>query len=163
MFSIKPGNWITPPNQLKNPAREEPGHLEPSRFAIIQARQSIFYSGLFLVLVHSCLALASKGLKGRFIFPLSAAATHGLVHAIGYTVFLDGRSFWSHRDYRSHPSRFVPNKFFAAFAMLLVAPYLASQVSKYVIKNPVSLKVSYFSAAISAYVISHLDGEKSYN
>ncbi|MCB1110696.1 MAG: hypothetical protein KDK64_06900, partial [Chlamydiia bacterium] len=70
-------------------------------------------------------------------------------------------SFSSNRDFRSHPSRFVPNKFFAAFAMFLVAPYLASQVSKYVIKDPVSLKVSYFSGAISSYVISHLDGKRS--
>ena len=161
MFTVKPENWITPPNKLVNPPEGELGHMKVSRFALfVQARQSMIFNGFALLVIHSAITGASKALKGRFIYPLKAAAIGALANATLYTTFLDGRSWYSSRDHRSFPIGFIPNKFFAGLFMFILAPYVASKLSEYVIKTPVSLKVTYFGGAVSYAAITHMDGEK---
>ena len=161
MFTVKPENWITPPNKLVNPPEGDLGHMKVSRFALfVQARQSMLFNGLALLVIHSAMTGASKALKGRFIYPLKAAAIGALANATLYTAFLDGRSWYSSRDFRSFPPRFTPNKFFAGLFMFILAPFVSSKLSQYVIKTPVSLKVTYFGGAVSYAAITHMDGEK---
>ena len=161
MLLVEPKNWITPPNKLVNPPEGQPGHMKTSRFALfVQARQSMIFNGFALLVIHSAMTGVSKALKGRFIYPLKAAAIGALANATLYTTFLDGRSWYSSRDYRSFPPRFTPNKFFAGLFMFILAPYVASKLSEYVIKTPVSLKVTYFGGAVSYAAITHMDGEK---
>jgi len=161
MFLVEPKNWITLPNNLVNPPEGQVGNMKVSRFALfVQARQSMIFNGFALLVIHSAIAGASKALKGRFIYPLKAAAIGALANATLYTAFLDGRSWYSSRDFRSFPKTFTPNKFFAGLFMFILAPYAASKLSEYVIKNPVSLKVTYFRGAVSYAAITHIEGEK---
>ena len=161
MFLVEPRNWITPPNKLVNPKEGEIGHMKVSRFALfVQARQSMIFNGFALLVIHSAMTGASKALKGRFIYPLKAAAIGALANATLYTAFLDGRSWYSSRDFRAFPPTFTPNKFFAGLFMFILAPYFASKITEYVIKTPVSLKVTYFGGAVSYAAITHMEGEK---
>jgi hypothetical protein len=161
MFGITPKNWITPPNQLVNPSEGNSGHMKASHFALlVQARQSMIFNGGALLLIHTAMAGASKALKGRFVYPLSAASVGALTHATLYTAALDGRSWYACRDRRSFPKGFIPNKFFACLAMALLAPYIATKVSKHMIKNPVSLKVAYSGGCLSAGAIYHMERDK---
>ena len=162
MFLVEPKNWITPPNKLVNPAEGQIGHMKVSRFALfVQARQSMIFNGFAFLVIHSAMTGASKALKGRFIYPLKAAAIGALANATLYTAFLDGNSWRKSRDYRSSPKTFTPYKFFAGFFMFIMAPYVASKLSEYVIKTPVSLKVTYFGGAVSFLAVSYMDDEKS--
>lgn len=162
MFLVTPKNWITPPNKLINPPEGDVGYMRTSRFALlVQARQSMIFNGFILLVIHSTMTGASKALKGKFIYPLKAAAIGALANATLYTAFLDGRSWYSSRDYRSFPRKFIPNKFFAGLFMFILAPYIASKFSQYVIKNPVSLKVAYFGGAVSYMAITYMEEENA--
>lgn len=152
-FKVVPKNWITPPNKLENTEK-----LKGSHFAVIQARQSIIFNGLALVLIQGGVVLASKQLKGRFTFPKSAALVHGLSHTVLYTALLDGYSMKKHRNFRVYPTKsFFPSKFCADLLMLLSAPYIAHMISKHWIKNPVSLRVSYLTGLLSSVAIYYME------
>lgn len=136
MFLVEPRNWITPPNKLVNPLDGNPGHMRTSRFALlVQVRQSMIFNGLALSVIHSAMTGASKALKGRFIYPLKAAAIGALANATLYTAFLDGRSWYSSRDFRFEKlktdyTRFLHEVGIAPREMIPVSGFYGANIAK---------------------------------
>ena len=169
MLHIK--GFFTPPNKLFNPREGKDGHIKNSRFALIQARQSMIFNGCALLIAHLGIAGVSKALKGKavseviprvfeplkFDYSFSVAKINAFSHAAIYTIALDGRSWKSSRDYRLFLRGFVPNRFFSALFMTVFSPFVSKIICSNFAQSTVSLKVSYMASTVSAYVIYYMD------